>query len=407
MNIKGKEKFFIITIIGIFLIALFLSYNKKEISDVSNKILSDPNLWPDYDLGEVRLNQEDNFIQPEISWEPYKVEEKVKGIYMTGHSLGYKERFEKTVELTNQSIINAWVVDVKDDYGTITYKSSIPMVKEVGADDIVKVRDFHLIMEVLRENDIYPIARIVSFKDKQAAIARPDLAIKTNTGAVWRDRKGDAWLNPYNRETWDYLVDIAKEAAEKGFKDIQFDYVRFPTDGNRAMIDYGEAGDKETKADAIAAFIEYAREELKNHGVYVSADIFGLVTTVSDDMGLGQHLETIAPAADILLPMVYPSHYALGTYGIPIPDKDPYKIVYTSMNTARERVEALETDKPKAILRPWLQDFTASYLGAGYYKRYGSEEVRAQIKATYDAGLEEWVLWNAGNSYTWEALIKN
>lgn len=407
LNIKGKEKFFIITIIGIFLIALFLSYNKKEISDVSNKILSDPNLWPDYDLGEVRLNQEDNFIQPEISWEPYKVEEKVKGIYMTGHSLGYKERFEKTVELTNQSIINAWVVDVKDDYGTITYKSSIPMVKEVGADDIVKVRDFHLIMEVLRENDIYPIARIVSFKDKQAAIARPDLAIKTNTGAVWRDRKGDAWLNPYNRETWDYLVDIAKEAAEKGFKDIQFDYVRFPTDGNRAMIDYGEAGDKETKADAIAAFIEYAREELKNHGVYVSADIFGLVTTVSDDMGLGQHLETIAPAADILLPMVYPSHYALGTYGIPIPDKDPYKIVYTSMNTARERVEALETDKPKAILRPWLQDFTASYLGAGYYKRYGSEEVRAQIKATYDAGLEEWVLWNAGNSYTWEALIKN
>lgn len=407
LNIKGKEKFFIIIVIGIFLIALFLSYNKKEINDVSNKILSDSNLWADYDLDEVRLNEEDNFIQPEVSWEPYKVEEKVKGIYMTGHSLGYKERFEKTIELTNQSIINAWVIDVKDDYGTMTYKSSIPMVKKVGADNIVKVRDFHLIMEVLRKNDIYPIARIVSFKDKQAAAARPDLAIKTNTGAVWRDRKGDAWLNPYNRETWNYLVDIAKEAAEKGFKDIQFDYVRFPTDGNRAIIDYGEAGNKETKADAIAAFIEYAREELKNHGVYVSADIFGLVTTVSDDMGLGQHLETIAPAADILLPMVYPSHYALGTYGVPIPDKDPYKIVYTSMNTARERVEALETDKPKAILRPWLQDFTASYLGAGYYTRYGSEEVRAQIKATYDAGLEEWVLWNAGNSYTWEALIKN
>lgn len=407
LNIKGTRRFFAIMIIGIFAIALFFSYNRKEMNDVSTKFLSSSNVWADYDLSEIYIKQDDYFVQPDVSWEPYKIEEKVKGIYMTGHSIGLKERFEKTIDLTNQSIINAWVIDVKDDYGTITYKSSIPMVKEVGADEVVKVRDFHLIMEALRHNNIYPIARIVSFKDKQAATARPDLAIKTNTGAVWRDRKGDAWLNPYNRETWKYLVDIAKEAAEKGFKEIQFDYVRFPTDGNRSIIDYGKAGEEETMAEAIAAFLQYAREELEEYGVYVSADIFGLVTTVSDDMKLGQHLETLAPATDIILPMVYPSHYALGSYGVPIPDKDPYKIVYTSMNTARERIEALQTDGKKATLRPWLQDFTASYLGAGLYKKYGKEEIQAQIKATYDAGLEEWVLWNAGNSYTWEALIEN
>ncbi|SET72706.1 hypothetical protein SAMN05660297_03287 [Natronincola peptidivorans] len=406
VNFK-KEKFIPIVIIGILVIALLLSHNTKEIDMVTEKILAHSNAWVDYDLSEVQLHQGDNFIQPEVSWEPYKVTEKVKGIFMTGHSVGLTERFNRTIDLTKQSVVNAWVIDVKDDYGTMTYRSSVPMVKEVGADSSVKVRDFHLIMEALRENDIYPIARIVSFKDKQAATARPDLAIKSNTGAVWRDRKGDAWLNPYNRETWDYLVDIAREAAEKGFKDIQFDYVRFPTDGNRAIIDYGEAGKKETMAEAIAAFLEYAREELKEHGVIISADIFGLVTTVSDDMRLGQHLETLVPATDVLLPMVYPSHYALGTYGVAIPDKDPYTIVYTSMNTARERAEALETDRPKAILRPWLQDFTASYLGAGLYKRYGKAEIEAQIKATYDAGLEEWVLWNASNRYTWEALMEN
>lgn len=409
MNINSREKFFAVVVtIVIIISAFYFSYNYKKINNVSSKILPKSDIWTDYaDLSVVKINQSDNFIQAEISWEPFKKHRKVRGIYMTGHSVGLKERLDKTIQMTNQSLINSWVIDIKDDYGTLTYKSSVPMAKEVGADKIVKVGDFHLVMEALRENDIYPIARIVAFKDKQATNARPDLAIKTNTGAVWRDRKGDSWLNPYNRETWDYLVDIAKEAAEKGFKDIQFDYVRFPTDGNRSIIDYGEIAMEETMAGTIAEFLQYARGELREYGVYVTADVFGLVTTVSDDMNLGQHLETLTPSTDAILPMVYPSHYALGTYGVPIPDKDPYTIVYTSMKTARERIELFDTMEKKALLRPWLQDFTASYLGAGYFKRYGKNEIEAQIKATYDAGLEEWILWNAGNRYTWEALVEN
>ena len=406
MNIRKKEGIFSLLIItAIIASAFYFSHNRNKINSLSGKIMKKSQLWADYDdLSLVVLNQDDNLVQPEVSWEPYKVDRKVKGIYMTGHSIGYRERFEKTLEMTKQSIINAWVIDVKDDYGTLTYQSSIPMVKEVGADKMVKVKDFYEIMELLREDDIYPIARIVAFKDRQAATARPDLAIKSRDGSVWRDRKGDAWLNPYNRESWDYLVDIAREAAEKGFKDIQFDYVRFPTDGDRSIIDYGEIGQRESMADTIAGFLEYAREELREYGVYVSADVFGLVTTVSDDMRLGQHLETLVPATDMILPMVYPSHYALGTYGVAIPDKDPYTIVYTSMKRARERVEDMDTEGRKAILRPWLQDFTASYLGAGYYQRYGKGQIQAQIKATYDAGLDEWILWNAGNQYTWEVL---
>ncbi|KAB3530347.1 glycoside hydrolase [Alkaliphilus serpentinus] len=386
--------------------SVFAINSKKDETTIDHNSTTYNNVvWAQEELDNIVLN-DDNFLQPDTTWKPYRVYRKVKGIFMTGHSIGLKSRFEEVLQLTQETEINSWVIDVKDDYGTMTYKSSIPLVQEVGADKIIKVRDFPGVMDILRENDVYPIARIVTFKDKQITSVRPDLAIKTNTGEVWRDRKGDAWLNPYNRETWDYVIDIAKEAAMMGFKDIQFDYVRFPTDGNRAIIDYGEAEEDETKAEAIAAFLAHAREELKDYGVYVSADIFGLVTTVSDDMGLGQHLESVALSADVLLPMVYPSHYALGTYGVPIPDKDPYTIIYTSMNTARERIEAIETDKPKAVLRPWLQDFTASYLGAGYYQVYDKEQIRAQIQATYDAGLEEWVLWNAGNKYTWEALVE-
>lgn len=406
MNYFSNKKFLIVVVIGVIVTAFALGLNNKRITEVTENILHSSQVWADYDLNKVVLEKNDSFVQPDISWEPYKVKRKVKGIFMTGHSIGLTSRFENTIELTNKSVVNAWVIDVKDDYGTMTYSSNIPMVKEAQADRVVKVRDFHKAMEALRENDIYPIARIVTFKDKQIIAARPDLAIKSNTGQVWRDRKGDAWLNPYNPETWDYVVDIAKEAALKGFKEIQFDYVRFPTDGNRAIIDYGDAGRQTTKAEAIAAFLKYAREELRDYGVVVSADIFGLVTTVSDDMQLGQHLETLTIAADVLSPMVYPSHYALGTYGVAKPDFDPYKIVYTSMNTARERIETVETDEEKAILRPWLQDFTASYLGAGYYQVYGPQQIKDQIKATYDAGLEEWILWNAGNRYTWDALLK-
>jgi len=361
-------------------------------------------VWEDIDLSAVQWTGTDYLQQPAGSWEPFAIHREVKGIYMTGNTAGLQWRFEEILNETNNSIINAWVVDVKDDHGTMTYASQIPMVNDLGQDARVKVRDFQAVIDTMHDNDIYPIARIVTFKDVIAAGGNPQWAIKTHEGEVWRDRKKDAWLNPYNRDAWDYLVAIAIEAAEKGFYEIQFDYVRFPTDGPREQIDYGEAGERETMAEAIAAFLSYAREELKPYGVLVSADIFGLVPIVVDDMRLGQHLETLSTAADVLCPMAYPSHYALGTFGISIPDKEPYPIIYETMLKARERIEAVESDGKKATLRPWLQDFTASYLGGGYYQRYGVDQIREQIKGTYDSGNKEWLLWNAGNNYTWEAL---
>ncbi|WP_083238919.1 putative glycoside hydrolase [Caloranaerobacter ferrireducens] len=349
-------------------------------------------------------------VQPATNWGVYKEKIKVKGIYLTGNTLAYDKRFYKLLDLVKTTELNAMVIDVKDDLGRLTYKSNVDMVNEIGADKQVKVDNFYEKMSILRENNIYPIARIVTFKDRLAGTKRPDLAIKTKNGKVWRDNSGNAWLNPYNREAWEYPIKIAEEAALMGFKEIQFDYVRFPTDGNRSIIDYGEESIGKTKAEIIAEFLKYAKERLEPKGVYVSADIFGLVTTAKDDMRIGQHLETLATSADILCPMVYPSHYALGSYGVAYPDSEPYKIVYTSLSRAKARIDNIKTEEAKAIIRPWLQDFSAPWLKNLYgehYINYGPEQIRAQIKAVYDAGLEEWIFWNASNRYTGAGFEKN
>lgn len=340
--------------------------------------------------------------QSNPSWELLKKDVKVKGIYMTGYTVAEKKRFAALIDLIDRTELNAVVIDVKNDEGIMTYKSNLEKVGFAGANDNAMIKDIDAVIKQLGENDIYPIARIVTFKDKKAGSKYANLAIKNNSGAIWRDRGGMAWLNPYNKESWDYTVAIAEEAASKGFKEVQFDYVRFPTDGDTKAINYGDLAKTKEKHEAIAEFLAYAKKRLSKMGVVVSADIFGLVTTVQDDMRIGQHLESVAKSADVLCPMVYPSHYGKGSYGVSEPDFEPYKIVNYSMKTAFDRINDMDYNGKKAKLRPWLQDFTASYLPR--YQKYGPNEVRAQIKATYDAGVTEWILWNAANRYTTGAL---
>ncbi len=266
----------------------------------------------------------------------------------------------------------------------------------------------------LKDNNIYPIARIVCFKDPILGEKRPELAIKSKSGGLWRDNRGNTWLNPYNEESWKYLVELSKEAAKLGFQDIQYDYVRFPTDGRVGMINYGDAALTRTKADAISGFLSYAKKELEPLGVYISADIFGIVSVVEGDYEqIGQHLEMVAKDIDYICPMVYPSHYAnVAQNGVgqkingvlfKYPDLEPYQVVYNTMLLTKQRLDVAQS---KAKGRPYLQDFTAPYLGKGNYQAYGAEQVRAQIKATYDAGFEEWILWDADNTYTEGAFLR-
>lgn len=350
---------------------------------------------PEAEAKDVGPLVEDSFLQPfqqvEPVWEPVEV----KGIYLTGNTAGSSKTFDKLFNIVKSTELNAMVIDVKDDTGKLTYESDLPMAAEIGANS-KRIRDIRALVERLNDNGIYPIARIVVFKDPVLSEKKPEWAVRHKNGGLWKDRKGKGWSNPYLEEVWDYNIAVAEEAAKVGFKEIQFDYVRFPSDGNTSNIVYDPIPDK-TRREAIKAFLAYARKRLNPRGVYISADTFGLINSTADDMGIGQFLEDIAQEADYICPMVYPSHYGPYNYGIPNPNSEPYKTVYSSLMDAVKRLEKMENNI--SIIRPWLQDFTLGY-------HYGPEEVRAQIRATYDAGLKEWILWNPANVYTVSALEK-
>jgi len=326
---------------------------------------------------------------------------KVKALYLTGWVAGTSSLLEHYVELAKTTEINAYVIDIKDDDGFVGYKSEIPDVNEIGG--WMYKYDADKTLKTLKENGIRVIGRLVCFRDPVLSSKKPELAVKTLEGELWKDYQKCTWLDPYNKESWDYLIKIAKEAVEKGFDEIQFDYVRFPSDGDRKSMVFNENGQK--KYEIINEFLAYAREQMPN--VILSADIFGIVCESPEDTeDIGQYLEYIGENIDYISPMLYPSHYALGQVvnGIRfgIPDHEPYGVVYNTLVKALGRISKVEGYNVK--IRPYLQDFTASWLGQGYYKKYGEEEVRQQIKAVEDAGLDEWILWDAENTYTEKAL---
>lgn len=321
--------------------------------------------------------------------EPPRVE--VRGIYLTQYTVAYRSAFEALLNLVERTELNAMVINVKDDEGFITFEVDDPVARAAGA-ITQTLGDVKALTADLDRRGIYSIARVVTFKDHWTASAYPDMAVHSTAGGIWHDHNGVAWLNPYSMEAWDYNVRIAKAAAQAGFREIQFDYVRFPSDGNMDLVLYPQS-DERSKAEVIGDFLAYARAELAPYGVWVSADVFGLVTSVSDDMGIGQNLEEVARGVDYISPMVYPSHYTPGNLGVPNPNAMPYDTVYRSMLDAAGRLEG----HPEVTVRPWLQDFSWGH-------PYGPDEVRAQIQAVYDAGYKEWILWNAANVYTEGAL---
>jgi hypothetical protein len=318
----------------------------------------------------------------------------VRGIYLNAWATGSPRRLAQLIELANRTEINSFVIDVKEG-GEISYRSQVPLARAIGADK-GHVRDIRSVLRQLRENGIYPIARIVVFRDAVLAEARPDWAVRHVDGGDWIDSYGHRWVDSYNRDVWDYNIAIGREALELGFSEVQWDYVRFPDVPSAFMrTAHWPAREGRTMAQGIREFLLYSREQLRAYDAPVTADVFGLTTSSRSDMGIGQLWEKMVDATDVLLPMVYPSHYAPGSYGIAQPNAAPFEIVRTAMQHAVRRTRGVEG---AATIRPWLQDFT---LGQ---PRYGPAEVRAQIDAVYAAGLTEWVLWHPGSSYTVDAL---
>jgi len=329
-----------------------------------------------------------------------KISRQVKGLYVTGSTAGIESKFQHLVQLLNETELNSLVIDVKEDFGYVTYQSNVPLVNEVRSDRKTFIKDIDDLLRLARENNIYTIARIVTFKDPFFAGAKPEYAIQRKTGGVWRDKYGVSWVDPYRKEVWDYNIAIAKEAAEKGFKEIQFDYVRFPANSKKVDREATFNNPENlAKSEVIAAFLAYAKEQLKDYPVYISADVFGLTTTTVDDMGIGQQWELITATVDYISPMMYPSHYANRSYGIPIPDANPYATIKNGLEDAIEKNNKVrEQGQNVAIIRPWYQDFTGSWVKG--HINYGPKEVLDQIRAGNELGIDQYLIWNAGNVYS-------
>lgn len=324
-----------------------------------------------------------------------KTPEVVKAVYMSSWvaaTPNVRERLLKRIEGTE---INAIVMDIKDYSGKIIVDIDTPTLGKYHSME-GRVPDIRQFIDYLHKKNYYVIGRISVFQDDFLSRRRPDLAIKRlDNREIWTDKKGIAWLDVSSTEVWDYAVTVAKESYAAGFDELNFDYIRFPSDGNVSNIFYPYyRSNLETKAEALRKFFVYLNAKMKDLGAASSANVFGMVTTNTDDLGIGQVLENAVPYFDYISPMVYPSHYPTGFLNYKKPATVPYEIVKYSMETAASRIVAQGYSPLK--LRPWLQDFD---LGADYT----ADMIRAQKRAVYDAGLTSWMMWDPSNVYTIEA----
>ena len=362
--------------------------------------------------------------KPEIKH--VRTPENVKAIYMTACVAGTTNFRNELVQLIEDTEINSIVIDIKDFSGTISLPSSNPKLIGVNGDGC-KAPDMKEFVAELHEKGIYVIGRVTVFQDPYYTKAHPELAVKkASDGTVWKDHKGISFIEVGAKPYWDYVIELANESYDMGFDEINFDYIRFPSDGNMQDIYYPfsnevmVANPEDGKVLALENFFVYldqkTRQEkyespnfkhVNSDRMVTSADLFGMTTTNYDDLNIGQVLEYTLPYFDYVAPMVYPSHYPKTFNGYANPNDYPYELIYFVMKKGYDRAEYLETSTttPSLVrekvnplqLRPWLQDFD-------YGGDYDAADVRAQIQATYDSGLTSWMLWAPSNRYTRAAL---
>lgn len=360
----------------------------------------------------------------------------VKAVYMSSWVAGTPSLRNKIVKHIEATELNSVVIDIKDYTGMIAFTTNSTEVNSVGCIEN-RIRDIQPFLKELHDKNIYVIGRVAVFQDPCLVKKRPESAVKRKSdGGVWKDKKGITWMDAGAEDVWNYNVQIAKASHELGFDEINFDYIRYPTDGNMSDIAFPVSGTR-AKAITLEGFFKYIDKELrggrassssdpvfdemvKEYGMdlsttsasladtshdgqrvettianmprpIISADLFGLVTNNTDDMGIGQVLVRAAPYLDFIGPMVYPSHYPNNFIGLKNPAEHPYTVVLHAMKGGATQLRGRGLNPRK--LRPWLQDFN---LGA----TYTADMVRKQIQATYDSGLTSWMIWDASNTYT-------
>ncbi|WP_297596396.1 putative glycoside hydrolase [uncultured Cetobacterium sp.] len=359
--------------------------SKIELADKLNETLI-PN-WKnlDFDTNYSINNFENN---PRVE---------VKGVYLNIYTIGSEKKLERLIKLANDTEINAFVIDIKDDNGVLSFEMEAPKKFGIPLKKNYPIKDINVFMKKMKDNNIYTIARIVSFKDPTYAKSNPDkVIVSRDTGKPYTNSDGIIWVSAHDRNLWDYNLTVAEEAAKVGFNEIQFDYVRFPASNGGKLdskLNYRNTKN-ESKPETIQKYLKYAKERLTPLNVYTSADVYGQVGTFNDDMGLGQHWETVSQVVDYISPMMYPSHYGNGAYGVAIPDAQPYKIIYHSVKDSVNRNENITNP---SVIRPWIQAFTATWVKG--HINYNEKEIREQIKAMNDLGVKEYLLWSPSNNY--------
>jgi hypothetical protein len=329
---------------------------------------------------------------------PSEIKQPIKGIYVKASNT-QGPRFNNLLSLINQTELNAMVIDIKDDYGNLTFIPS----KNSPYYDVSRpyIKNPTTLMQTLETNHIFPIARIVVFKDNVLSNKNPNVSFKTTNG-IWKNARGDSFTNPFLKEVWDYNIGMALEAIKIGFKEVQFDYVRFPEKFEKFQkqltYDKGQfnAIDGRERITAVSEFVKYANEKLKPCNVKLSVDVFGYATVIPEAPGIGQNFSKIAEHVDVISAMIYPSHWTT-IFNIKKPDLHPYLLVREYAKVENSRLSKL-VNSPTS--RPWLQDFTATWLGKENYKVYGKKEIEDQIRALHSQGIKEFLLWNASNTYT-------
>lgn len=333
----------------------------------------------------------------------------IRGIYVQASNTS-GPKFAELLDLVNKTDLNSMVIDIKNDSGYLTYTPA--KHSKYYPNSFPYIKNPQELIQTLKKHNIYPIARIVVFKDTVLAKSKPGWTFMTASGA-WKNSRGDSFTNPFVKEVWEYNTGIAIEAAKLGFKEIQFDYVRFPekfeqfengltytkinfnSNSSTSTVTSADPAGKD-RVRAVTEFVKYAKTKLKPYNVKMSVDTFGNTTVIEEARGIGQNFSDIAQNVDVISSMIYPSHWS-SIFGIEKPDLEPYQLV---KEYARFEKNRLKTISPPPTSRPWLQDFTAAWLGEGNYKAYGKAEVEDQIRALHSEGIQEFLLWNAANTYS-------
>jgi len=398
-----KSRLIIISVIavsvGLFLFFFVFRSNSISVSTVA----VDPQEKGLAAIGELFGPKEEKPVETPvvISLKLANPPEKMNVLYATSWSASSKTKMDYLTDLAKTTEANALVVDIKDYSGLLAYKTDNPdLQKYITVES--RIKDPSGLVKTLHGEGIYTIARIVVFQDPALAAKRPDLAIKNSkTGKVWTDHKKLSWVDPASKDVWDYNIALAKDAFAKGFDEVNFDYVRFPSDGDLTVMSYPSYNSAtRTKSETIRDFFVYLRTSLKDEKI--SVDLFGLTVLASDDLGIGQVIEDTFGNVDYVCPMIYPSHFAPGFMGYKNPASYPYEVIKHSMEEADKKLAAWKIanpDIPAAKIRPWLQDFN---MGADY----GVPEVKGQIKAVIETADSGWMMWSPRNVYTSGALNK-